>query len=96
MLPCPCSSESEPQTGRLEHVYRILRLTLLHVRTQPVEAIHDVKHMLWAQGASVSLVQIVEVLVSELLILQDHRLKSLAKFVEQRISPSLKTLDNLA
>ncbi len=47
--------------------------------SQPVD---DVKHMFWAQGACVSVVEIVEILVSELLILQDRRLKSFAKFFE--------------
>jgi hypothetical protein len=57
-------------------------LSELPDRTQPVEAIHDVKHMFGAQGSGVSVVQIVEILVRELLILQGQRLKSFAKFFE--------------
>jgi hypothetical protein len=41
-------------------------------RSQPVEAIHDVKHMFGARGSCVSVVEVVEILVSELLILQDR------------------------
>ncbi len=57
-------------------------LSELHDQSQLVEAIHYVKHIFGAQGSSVSVVEIVEILVSELLILQDQRFESFAKFFE--------------
>ncbi len=59
-------------------------LSELHDQSQLVEAIHYVKHIFGAQGSSVtvSVVEIVEMLVSELLILQDQSLKSFTKFFE--------------